>query len=77
MNATLPQLKLLHPESALASSKLAAFEKLSTETITASLLPGRETALEPGLTGLYSREITAFTSCESVAWMGTNYRARS
>jgi hypothetical protein len=45
MNHILPPLKLLHPESALLASKLAAFERTSTDAITASLLPGRENCL--------------------------------
>jgi len=46
MDNSLPALKLLHPESALVASKLAGFEKLTTETITASLLPGQESCLK-------------------------------
>jgi hypothetical protein len=45
MTDNLPALKLLHPEAALVAGKLAIFEKLPTETILASLLPGRENSL--------------------------------
>lgn len=46
MNEDVPPLKLLHPESALIPSKLAAFERLSTETITASLSPSQGNCLK-------------------------------
>ena len=46
MNDDPHPLKLLHPESALVLDKLAAFERLSTETITASLLPSQEHGLK-------------------------------
>ena len=46
MEPSLPPLKLLHLESTLIRSKLAVFETLSTETILASLLPGKEGCLK-------------------------------
>jgi len=46
MDAALPPLRLLHPESTLVAGKLAVFEKLTTETISASLLPGQENCLK-------------------------------
>lgn len=46
MNDDLPRLKLLHPESALIPLKLTIFERLSTDTILASLLPGQECCLK-------------------------------
>jgi hypothetical protein len=42
----LPPLKLLHPESTLIRSKLTVFEKISTETILSSLMPGKESCLK-------------------------------
>lgn len=41
-----PPPKLLHPESTLVLGKLAAFEPLSTEMITACLSPGHENCLK-------------------------------
>lgn len=46
MDAAHPPLKLLHPESALVAGKLAAFEKLTTEEISNSLLPGNESCFK-------------------------------
>jgi hypothetical protein len=46
MNDDLPPLKLLHPESTLITHKLEAFERLSTQIILASLLPGHENCLK-------------------------------
>ncbi len=46
MDEALPPLKPLHPESGLVAGKLAAFEKLLSETVIASLLPGRENCLK-------------------------------
>lgn len=46
MDAAFPPLRLLHPESTLVASKLAALETLTTETITASLAPGQENCLK-------------------------------
>jgi hypothetical protein len=46
MGAGHPPLRLLHPESTLVASKLAVFETLTTEAITASLLPGQENCLK-------------------------------
>jgi hypothetical protein len=41
-----PPLRSLHPEVTLIPGKLAVFEHLTTETITASLLPGKENCLK-------------------------------
>ena len=46
MNAALPPLKLLHPEAASVPGKLAAFERLPTESILASLEPGKANGLK-------------------------------
>ena len=46
MSEPLPALKLLHPESTLVPGKLAAFRRLKTEAITASLSPGQENCLK-------------------------------
>jgi len=41
-----PPLKFLHPELTLIASKLAFFERQSTEMILASLSPGQECCLK-------------------------------
>jgi len=41
-----PPLKSLHPDSTLDAGKLAKMDRLSTETIQASLLPGTEGCLK-------------------------------
>jgi hypothetical protein len=41
-----PPLKALHPESSLNRFKLGEFEKLSTETIRQSLVPGQKDCLK-------------------------------
>ena len=46
MNKALPPLKSLHPESTLIPGKLAAFERLTTEAIIASLLPAQASCLK-------------------------------
>jgi protein-tyrosine phosphatase len=46
MNNDLCPLKLLHPESTLNAGKVAAVERSSTETITASLSPGQGNGLK-------------------------------
>ena len=42
----LPPLKPLHPGSSLSAPKLAHFEKLATEVLLSSLLPGGKDALK-------------------------------
>ena len=42
----LPPLRPLHPDSCLSAPKLAHFEKLATEVLLASLLPGGKDALK-------------------------------
>jgi hypothetical protein len=37
-----PPLKPIHPESSLNAVKLAAFDRLSTEVLLASLIPGQD-----------------------------------
>lgn len=46
MSERQPPLKPLHPETSLSSAKLAAFEKLSTDTLRQSLIPGHEHCLK-------------------------------
>ena len=41
-----PPLKPLHPDSSLNEGKLAQMERLSTDTLRASLLPGRQDCLK-------------------------------
>jgi len=43
---SLPKLKYLHPPSSLVCSKIAAFDKVSTEDLVSSLLPGQPGALK-------------------------------
>ena len=46
MSLNKPRLQFLHPEAALNAAKLAQFRRLSTETIQASLQPGRSGSLK-------------------------------
>jgi hypothetical protein len=41
-----PSLKSLHPDSSLNKAKLAAFHRLSTDLLVASLAPGQEGCLK-------------------------------
>jgi hypothetical protein len=46
MSERQPPLKPLHPETSLSAAKLATFEKLSTDTLRQSLVPGHEHCLK-------------------------------
>ena len=47
----LPPLKPLHPEESLISSKLQEFERLSTEVLLQSLVPGQSGCLKTRFDG--------------------------
>jgi hypothetical protein len=48
---SLPPLKALHPEESLISSKLQEFDRLSTEVLLQSLVPGQSGCLKTRLDG--------------------------
>ncbi len=50
-SATLPPLKPLHPDETLSKPKLALFERVSTESLTRSLLPNQQDSLKVRLDG--------------------------
>jgi len=45
-SATLPPLKPLHPDETLSKPKLVVFERMSTESLTRTLLPNQQDSLK-------------------------------
>jgi hypothetical protein len=66
-SAPKPPLKSLHLDSSLNTTKLAQMDRLSTESLLASLLPGAPSCLKRAGLELYWRDLIAphFASIES------------
>jgi hypothetical protein len=72
-----PPLKALHPDSSLNFGKLSAMDRLSTESLLASLLPGAPNCLKTRADGTILEDTTVSTFCGKGAWMWTISRETS
>lgn len=71
-----PPLQQLHPDASLSPVKLLLIERLSTEALKASLMPGRRDSLKTRPTALYWMGTTVFSCYGGVASMWTACRGK-
>ncbi len=69
-----PPLKSLHPDSSLNAGKLEKLERLSTEALLASLVPGLRDCLKTRPDGTILDGHHRITFCVSEAWMSSVFR---